>query len=700
MKAATLLGLILFMTTSCDTLKTKTPADQFLFLENTKDKKTQDFISKENKLVDESLTTYRGYGEVEKGIMTMLDDQDKIPAPQVYGDYVFTLWKDKKNPLGVLRRMKFNDYLKVGAKDSFHSKWEEVLDLDLVSKQDKRTYVLQNYMVFPDNPNRALFKLSDGGRDASYLKEYDFKEKKFIRAENGGFYLPENKFYFDIINKDEIEVATALEGDFVSSSKYPLSIRNWKRGTDYKSAKIVFKGDEKDLWAWGWCPPTKEAGFDCLYGRGITFYKGLITLKKDGVLYPVEIDPLIKFQMNFQNKLFFQVKKDSGEFKTGDIVSMPVENVYAKNFELKLFLRPKENQSVERIFSTKSHVYIVMSENVVNKLYKFDNQNLVEIDFPPFASITITGQDAFDKREDFFLYDESFLRPYGLYHIDEKQKTTALRKKKDLFDAKDMVTEQYWATSKDGTKVPYFVVRQKNVKLDSNNPTWIYAYGGFESSMTPWYSGAIGKYWVAKGGIYVLANIRGGGEFGPNWHRQALKENRHRTYDDYFAIAEDMINRKLTRKGLIGISGGSNGGLLTGVGLTQRPDLYGAVVSSAPLLDMFRYHKLPPGDSWVAEYGNVEEESKVFEFWSKYSPYQALKESKEYPPTLIITSTSDDRVHPGHARKMAAKMRSFNKDLLFFENVQGGHAGSANLKQRAKQSALIYTFFYKNLMSK
>jgi prolyl oligopeptidase len=690
---------VIFMTASCDCLQRKVMKDNYLFLENTKDQKTQDFIKKENLLVDEKLISDSRYTKVEKGVMKILDDKDKIPAPEIFGDYVYTTWKDKKNPLGLIRRMKFQDYMKYGAKNSLSSKWEIVLDLDKHSKKDKKTWVLKEFSVFPNNENRAIFKLSDGGKDASYLREYDFKKKAFIEANDGGFYLPENKFFFDVINKDQIQIATALEGDFVSSAKYPLEIKQWNRGSEYNKAKTVFRGEKNDLWAWGFCPVAKDAGFDCLYGRGINFYKGQITLKKDDILYPVEIDQLIKFQMSFKGKLYFQVKQKTEEFEVGDIVSLSVKDVYQKKFDLSLFYRPTDGQSVESLFSTKNHLYIVMNENVVNQLYRFTHGKLSKIDFPPYASISITGVDAFDSRDEFFLYDQSFLRPYGLFLIDRDQKAKTLRKKKSLFNSKSMLTEQYWATSKDGTKVPYFVVHQKNMKLDSSNPTWIYAYGGFESSMTPWYSGAIGKYWVDKGGVYVLANIRGGGEFGPAWHRQALKENRYRTYDDYFAIAEDLIKRGITKKGLIGISGGSNGGLLTGVGLTQRPDLYGAVVSAAPLLDMFRYHKLPPGDSWVAEYGNVEKNSKVFDFWSKYSPYQALNAKENYPPTLIMTSTSDDRVHPGHARKMAAKMRSYNKNMLFFENVQGGHSGSADLKQRARQSALIYTFFYKNLMN-
>lgn len=672
--------------------------DQYLFLENTKDQRTQDFITAKNEVVEKKLTDHPEFKNLQSGILDIMADKDKIPGPSIYGQWVYTTWRDEKNPQGIIRRIGYQDYLKFGVKDSLHAKWDVLLDLDALGKAEKKTWVLKGYTIFPDQEDRMLLKLSNGGKDASFLREYDLKKKKFIAAKDGGFYLPENKFYYSVGRNGVIHVSTTLPGDLISSSGYPINVKEWKRHQKIEEAKILFQGQPNDLWSWSWIPRV-DLGFDSVFVSNDTFYTSKVTFYKDKKFFPLNIDTSYSFKDVLKDKVYFNVKKEVDGFSPGDIVSLKLQDVFQGQMNLKLVFHPQKHQSVERVFSTPDHLFVVMGENVVNKLYRLNDQQLIEIPFPPFATISVAGGDHNGTRNDFFVYDESFLRPYGIYHIDSKQEAHLLRSKKKLFASQSYMTEQLWATSKDGTKVPYFVIRQKDMPLNRNNPVWIYAYGGFESSMAPWYSGTIGKYWLKKGGVFVVANIRGGGEFGPNWHRQALKENRFRTYDDYFAIAEDLIQRQYTQKGKIGISGGSNGGLLTGVGLTQRPDLYGAVISSAPLLDMFRYHKLPPGDSWVAEYGNVEKNEKVYDFWSHYSPYQNVSRTKDYPPTLIMTSSSDDRVHPGHARKMAAKMFEYAKPVLFFENVQGGHAGSANLKQTAKQAAYKYVFFYENLMN-
>lgn len=686
-------------------MKANVPEDKYIFLETTDDDQTQNFIKSENISTAKSLEQLPSYESIKSGTLEMLSSNDKIPAPSVFGDTIITVWRDKKNPQGIIRSMSYDDYLKYGAKDSLHNKWNVILDLDKVSKEEGRTWVLKNYEISSHMPNSLFLKLSDGGKDASYFREFHLKKMRFIEPEEGGYYLPENKFYFSVKDKETIHISTSFENDFKSTSGYPLTIKAWKRGDNLSLAQELFRADESDLFLWNFCKSRYDnLDLDCFYVKAHDFYSSTVYLNRGEQIKKVDLDPTIKFVDAHEDQIFFEFKKELSDYPNytvGEIVSLKIDDVFSgKPLKLNSVFRPNKYQAVEDVFSTSNHVYFLMSENVSNKLYKLVEGKLEQINFPDLGSISVTGKDYFSKRDDFFVYDYSFLRPYGLYHMSEKSGAKKLRTKKELFDATPYKTQQFWATSKDGTKVPYFIVSHKDLELNHSNPVWIYAYGGFESSMTPWYSGTIGRYWLKQGGVYVVANIRGGGEFGPNWHRQALKTNRNKTYEDYFAVAEDLIERKITRKGKIGISGGSNGGLLTGVGLTQRPDLYGAVISSAPLLDMFRYHKLPPGDSWVAEYGNVDEETSVHNFWAKYSPYQALSKDKNYPPTLIMTSSSDDRVHPGHARKMAAKMKEYNKNVLFYENVQGGHSGSANLEQRAHQVAYEYSFFYKNLMDK
>ena len=244
--------------------------------------------------------------------------------------------------------------------------------------------------------------------------------------------------------------------------------------------------------------------------------------------------------------------------------------------------------------------------------------------------------------------------------------------------------------------IPYFVIWPQGAKADGRNPTLLYGYGGFEVSKTPFYSGAMGRAWATQGGVFVVANIRGGGEFGPGWHQAAILGQKQKSYDDFVAVAEDLIAQRITSPAHLGIQGGSNGGLLVGAVMLQRPELFNAVVCQVPLLDMRRYHLLLAGASWMAEYGNPDK-PEDWAFIGRYSPYQNVKPGVKLPPVLFTTSTRDDRVHPGHARKMAARMLEQGHALLYWENIEGGHGGAADNAQRARMSALEYSFLWQQL---
>jgi prolyl oligopeptidase len=315
---------------------------------------------------------------------------------------------------------------------------------------------------------------------------------------------------------------------------------------------------------------------------------------------------------------------------------------------------------------------------------------------PKNASVHIAA--SIDREDRAFVDVAGFLDPNTLWLVEpEAEGAAPVKSLPSRFDASGNVVEQFEATSSDGTLVPYFVIRPKALRVDRSAPTVLYGYGGFQVSLTPSYLGAAGRLWLEKGGVYVIANIRGGGEFGPAWHRAALKSDRRLAFDDFIAVAEDLIRRGITSPRRLGIMGGSNGGLLMGVMLTQRPDLFRAVVIQVPLLDMLRYHKLLAGASWIAEYGDPDLPGEAA-FLASISPYHNLKPGIAYPEPFFVTSTKDDRVHPGHARKMAARLQAMGLPFLYYENVGGGHSAAANLEERARRTALEFTYLTRKLM--
>ena len=401
-------------------------------------------------------------------------------------------------------------------------------------------------------------------------------------------------------------------------------------------------------------------------------------------------------------RLIVSLEHDWGAFKEGDLVDMDLAAVKASPGKLaaSLVLRRTASQSIEQVATTKTRLVIGLYENVKGQVlsYRYEPRGwtATKLDLPKDSTIGIGSASDLDDR--LILNVASFLTPSSQWLADASGgKPLQLKTLPARFDASKDVVEQFWATSKDGVKVPYFVVRPKNLPLDGTAPTLLYAYGGFQVSQTPAYSGAIGKFWLEKGGVYVLANIRGGGEFGPRWHNAGLKLNRMKVYDDFFAVSEDLIRRRITSPRRLGIMGGSNGGLLMGVALTKRPELYNAIVIQVPLFDMIAYDHIGAGASWIGEYGDpkVPAERAMLE---SYSPYQNLRAGQKYPKVFLETSTKDDRVHPAHARKAAARLKELGYDYLYYENIDGGHAASANLNERAMRQALEYTYLSQRLI--
>jgi prolyl oligopeptidase len=480
-----------------------------------------------------------------------------------------------------------------------------------------------------------------------------------------------------------------------------------KRGEPLSAAREVYRG-KKDDGGYGVRGLVLREPDGAV--RAVVFQRPLDTfnaeyhLLTDTGTAKLDLPAKSQIQAYLAGRLVVSLEQDwaAKAMKEGDLVDFDLAAVKAKPADLapSLVLRPTQSQSVEEVGTTGGRLVVALLDNVKSQILSFQRKGAAwastRLDLPKDSTIEIASTQR--SGDGLILNVASYLTPNSQWLADAAGgKPTQLRTLPDRFDASKFVTEQHWATSKDGTKVPYFVVRGKDTKLDGKNPTLLYAYGGFLVSQSPAYAGTVGKLWLEKGGVYVVANIRGGGEFGPRWHNAGLKLNRMRVYDDFFAVSEDLIARKLTNPKKLGIMGGSNGGLLMGVALTKRPDLYNAVVIQVPLFDMIGYDHIGAGSSWIGEYGDpkVPEERAML---LSYSPYQNLKRGQPYPRVFIETSTKDDRVHPAHARKAAARLKEYGYDYLYYENIDGGHAAAANLNERATRQALEYTYLMQRLM--
>ena len=666
--------------------------DPYIWLEDVDAQKSLDWVEKWNESTLKVLTSQPGYKEMYNQILEIYNSTDRIAAPAIYGNLIYNFWQDEENPRGIWRRTPVQSYL------SGDPHWETVLDIDALSNEDNEKYVFKGATgLYPDY-ERFLVNLSKGGGDAVVIREFDAKSKCFLQD---GFEIPEAKGSASWMDKNTLMVATDF-GNGMTTSGYPKDVKIWKRGTELKDAQLVFEGKEDDMYNGGYTLHTAERNYQGVMNR-TSFYSGIYYFIENGKLIKLDLPEDINLNRIFKNQVLFDLKSDwnigENSFKQGDMVSIDYDDLLKGGTNYQLIVRPDERSSIAGTNTTKNVLLVNMLNNVKGELYKytFDGTwHKEKIDAPEFGNISLGAAD--DKSDTYFFYFTNFLEPSTLYKGDamtgKYEKVKAL---KSWFPTENYMVQQFEVASKDGTMIPYFVVSKKNIKYNGKNPTLINAYGGFEVPMLPGYSAVTGTSWLEKGGVYVLANIRGGGEFGPKWHQAGLKENRQRIYEDYFAVAEDLIAREITTPKKLGISGGSNGGLLVGVGFTQRPDLYNAVVCAVPLLDMKRYNKLLAGASWMAEYGNPDVPEE-WEYISKYSPYQNVKPNQNYPEVFFYTSTRDDRVHPGHARKMVAKMTGMGNKVYYFENTEGGHAGASTNEQRAKMAALQFSYLQMKLM--
>ena len=687
--------LIIFLSILPSFIVGQEQEDKFIWLEEVESEKSLDWVKDQNKKTTDVLKSQPEFKDIYDKTLKIYNSKDRIAYPSIKGNYIYNFWKDEKNKRGIWRRTTINEYL--GEK----IKWETVLDLDVLSEKENENWAYKGATFLYPGFERCMIKLSRGGSDAVEMREFDLVKKDFVKD---GFFVPQSKGSVSWVDKNTLIINTNFGEGTMTISGYPRISKIWKRGTPISKAKILFEGNEKDLGIWGSAEYTVKRTYIIVY-QAITFYTSNKYVLEDGKLIKLDIPEDASLQGIFRDQMLVELKSDwnvaGNKYKQGALISVDYNNFLNGDQNFDLIYEPDDRSSLVSISSTKNYLLLNRSTNVKSELYKYyliDNKWFNEkVKAPYFGTISISSTDQFSDQ--YFFKFENFLTPSSLYYIaDNSDEIQRIKSLPDFFDSSSFEVKQFEVASKDGTKIPYFMVYSKNLKFDGNNPTLLNAYGGFEVSRLPFYSASFGSSWLERGGVFVLANIRGGGEFGPKWHQAGLKENRQKVYDDFIAVSEDLIKKKVTSSQHLGIIGGSNGGLLVGVAYTQRPDLYNAVVCAVPLLDMKRYNKLLAGASWMGEYGDPDIPEE-WDYIKKYSPYQNVFESKDYPKVFFTTTTRDDRVHPGHARKMAAKMEDQNHEFFYFENTEGGHGSGVTNEQRALSTSLQFTYLLKMLKS-
>lgn len=692
-------GLLLGSLISCSTHQKKestvepVAADENLWLEEVKGDKALKWVEERNKLTFDQLMHQPTYASNSAEIKKITYAKDRLPYVVERGNYLYNFWQDEKHERGVWRRTTLESFA------SKSPKWDIILDIDALAKKENENWVFKGSSCLPPANERCILTFSRGGGDASVKREFDIAKRTFV---TNGFNLPEAKSGLSWVDENTMLVGTDFGPDSRTNSGYPRQIRLWKRGQPLAEAKLIKEGEKTDVSVQGYTLFT-EKGHQMYVERAIDFYRNETwAVSPTGELTKIQKPLDANFAAAMDGQLILSLRTAWKDFPAGALVAIDPNGKQ----EPELVFAPDARQSIAGVDRTKDALIVTLLDKIQGKALRFTRSenkwHSQPLPFPEKGELSVYSVNAFSTRV--LVSFNGFLTPPSIISADVSTKfktsdikTRVLKSLPSRFADKNFEAEQLWAKSKDGTEVPYFIVHKKNLVYNGQTPTLIEGYGGFEISNTPTYLTVAGKLWLEKGGAYVVANIRGGGEFGPKWHSAALKENRQKAYDDFIAVAEDVHARKIASPATTAIMGGSNGGLLVGATFVQRPDLYRAVVCEVPLLDMLRYNKLLAGASWEGEYGNPEDPS-IRAAILKYSPYQNVKAGVKYPEVFFVTSTMDDRVHPGHARKMVARMLAQGHQPLYFENTEGGHGAAANLEQSVKLRALTYTFLQTRLM--
>ena len=668
-------------------------ADPHLWLEDVYGDEALAWVRARNATALGELEGAPGYAGLHQRLGAIFNDRERIAYVALHGGYLYNFWRDEEHKRGLWRRTTLEQYKLA------EPLWDAVLDLDQLAADEHENWVWGGARFLPPEGRRCLLSLSRGGGDASVVREFDTVDRAFVPD---GFTLPEAKSDVSWIDIDTLLVGTDTGPGSMTSSGYPRMVREWRRGTAPDQAPVLYQSAPDDLSASGYkvFTPGHEHQF---ISRQMTFYTSELFLRDGGALRKID-KPLDSVAYTIRDQLVIELRSDwrcgAHTYPQGALLATSFKQFLQGARAFELLYEPSAQRSLDGVAQTSNALLLTELDNVTNRIVELTHADgkwtRRQVDAPSMGSLTVAPLDRHGS-EQYFLTVNGFLTPTSLYLGQAGSDARALLKAlPSRFDVSALTVRQHMANSADGTQVPYFVVMAADTVLDGKNPTLLYGYGGFEIAMKPAYSAVTGEAWLSGGGVYVLANIRGGGEFGPRWHQAALKEHRQRAFDDFIAVAEDLAARNISSARHLGIMGGSNGGLLVAAVMTQRPELFNAVVCQVPLLDMRRYHLLLAGASWMGEYGNPDLPEE-WDYIARYSPYHNLRPDKRYPRVLLTTSTRDDRVHPGHARKMVARMQEQGHDVLYWENMEGGHAGAADNAQQARMWALTYSFLLAQL---
>ena len=670
------------------------PEDPWQWLEDVGGEAALSWVRERNKVAQAALESDGTFAGLRADLLAILDSDERIPGISKRGEFYYNFWRDKNNPRGIWRRTTLDEYRKA------EPKWEVLLDLDALGKSEKENWVWGGADLLRPAYDRALLSLSRGGADAQVVREFDLTSKAFVAD---GFVLPEAKGSAGWVDRDTLFVQTDFGPGSMTDSGYPRVAKLWQRGTPLAAARVLYEGQPTDMSVAA--IHDDAPGFERnLVRRALAFYNSELYLLDAGLkLTRIEVPNSASTDI-FHEWMSVELRDDwsvgGKTYQAGSLLVTRFDDFMAGQREFRVVFEPAANSSLAGSGFTRDFLYLNVLEDVKNRLYVIDRRTadwkpVPLVGAPAIGTVGIMPVDA-DESNAYFLTATDYLTPTTLSLGEIGQAPEKLKSMPAFFDAAGLQITQHFAISDDGTRVPYFMVARQGMTADGTHPTLLYGYGGFEISLQPSYSAGVGRAWTTQGGVYVVANIRGGGEYGPRWHQGALKANRLRAYEDFAAVARDLFARKITSPRRLGIQGGSNGGLLVGNMVTLYPDLMQAAVCQVPLLDMRRYNQLLAGASWMAEYGNPDKPEE-WEFIRRFSPYHNVRPDGKYPSVLFTTSTRDDRVHPGHARKMMALMESQGHAVLYYENIEGGHGGAADNAQAAFMQALAYTFLRQKL---
>ncbi len=662
--------------------------DPYLWLEDVLGDEPLNWVRNRN---DPTVAQFAGeeFDRMRAEALEVLDTDARIPYVRRRGEYLYNFWRDAANPRGLWRRATFDSYR------SDDTDWDVLIDVDALARDDDENWVWSGAVVLEPEFTRALINLSKGGADAVIVREFDMQTRQFV---DGGFELPEAKTQIGWHDPDAVLVGTDFGPGSLTESGYPRIVKKWRRGTSIDDAELVFEGASTDVSVGAGTDRTP--GFERTFlSRSTDFWNSDRYELRGTELVRIDVPSDASSTSVHREWLLIEPRTDweygTKTYPAGSLLATEYDKFIDGTGELTVVFEPDEHTCLHQYAWTRDRLLLVTLADVASRIEivtpgSWERAPLKGI--PPATESVIAAAD--DTGDEFFVDSSGFDSPSRLLRGTGTGPLQQVKAAPAFFDAENLSIAQYFATSKDGTAIPYFVVRPGDAT--GPGPTLLYGYGGFENSYTPGYSPVMGRLWLSRGGSYVLANIRGGGEYGPRWHTQAMREGRHLVAEDFAAVATDLVDRGITTVAQLGAQGGSNGGLLMGIMLTQYPALFGALVCQVPLLDMRRFHLLLAGASWVAEYGNPDDPAD-WEFIAEYSPYQNVSTDADYPPVLITTSTRDDRVHPGHARKMTAALEAAGHRVWYYENIEGGHAGAADNAQSAFKTALAFAFLWRML---